>query len=87
TTADASGNWTFTPAAGLGEGTHAITVTATDASGNVSLPSAAFDLTVDTTAPATPTVNPTDGTSLSGTAEAGATIQIDTNGDGTPDAT
>ncbi|WP_239667010.1 Ig-like domain-containing protein, partial [Burkholderia multivorans] len=35
TTADASGNWTFTPAAGLGEGTHAITVTATDASGNV----------------------------------------------------
>ncbi|MBU9400904.1 BapA prefix-like domain-containing protein [Burkholderia multivorans] len=87
TTADASGNWTFTPAAGLGEGTHAITVTATDASGNVSTPSAAFDLTVDTTAPATPTVNPTDGTSLSGTAEAGATIQIDTNGDGTPDAT
>ncbi|MDN8007947.1 Ig-like domain-containing protein [Burkholderia multivorans] len=87
TTADASGNWTFTPAAGLGEGAHAITVTASDASGNVSVPSAVFDLTVDATAPAVPTVNPTDGTSLSGTAEAGATIQIDTNGDGTPDAT
>ncbi|MBG0889099.1 Ig-like domain-containing protein, partial [Burkholderia sp. 9773_38] len=29
----------------------------------------------------------TDGTSLSGTAEVGATVNIDTNGDGTPDAT
>ncbi|WP_321855077.1 Ig-like domain-containing protein, partial [Burkholderia cenocepacia] len=46
-----------------------------------------FDLTIDTTAPALPTVNATDGTSLSGTAEAGATVNIDTNGDGTPDAT
>ncbi|MBR8315111.1 BapA prefix-like domain-containing protein [Burkholderia dolosa] len=87
TTADASGNWTFTPSTGLGEGAHAITVTATDTAGNVSTPSAAFDLTVDTTAPATPTVDATDGTSLSGTAEAGATVNIDTNGDGTPDAT
>ncbi|WP_175985205.1 Ig-like domain-containing protein, partial [Burkholderia sp. BCC0506] len=87
TTADASGNWTFTPSTGLGEGAHAITVTATDTAGNVSAPSAAFNLTVDTTAPAIPTVNATDGTSLSGTAEAGATVNIDTNGDGTPDAT
>ncbi|WP_310677872.1 Ig-like domain-containing protein, partial [Burkholderia multivorans] len=87
TTADASGSWSFTPTTGLGEGTHSLTVTATDSSGNVSVPSAAFDLTVDTTAPSAPTVNPTDGTSLSGTAEAGATIQIDTNGDGVPDAT
>ncbi|WP_155624472.1 Ig-like domain-containing protein, partial [Burkholderia diffusa] len=87
TTADASGNWTFTPTTGLGEGAHAITVTATDTAGNVSAPSAAFDLTIDTTAPALPTVNATDGTSLSGTAEAGATVNIDTNGDGTPDAT
>ncbi|ONS23940.1 large repetitive protein, partial [Burkholderia cenocepacia] len=87
TTADPSGNWTFTPATGLGEGAHSITVTATDTAGNVSTPSTAFELTVDTTAPALPTVNATDGTSLSGTAEAGATVNIDTNGDGTPDAT
>ncbi|ONP13920.1 calcium-binding protein, partial [Burkholderia cenocepacia] len=87
TTADPSGNWTFTPTTGLGEGAHSLTVTATDAAGNVSTPSTAFDLTIDTTAPALPTVNATDGTSLSGTAEAGATINIDTNGDGTPDAT
>uniref|UniRef100_UPI00158963D0 Ig-like domain-containing protein n=1 Tax=Burkholderia sp. BCC0506 TaxID=2676290 RepID=UPI00158963D0 len=38
-TADASGNWTFTPSTGLGEGAHAITVTATDTAGNVSTPS------------------------------------------------
>ncbi|ONN93070.1 calcium-binding protein, partial [Burkholderia cenocepacia] len=87
TTADSSGKWTFTPTTGLGEGAHSITVTATDAAGNVSTPSAAFELTIDTTAPALPTVNATDGTSLSGTAEAGATVNIDTNGDGTPDAT
>ncbi|MGU4703732.1 hypothetical protein K6L09_44540, partial [Burkholderia cepacia] len=86
TTADPSGNWTFTPTTGLGEGAHSLTVTATDTAGNVSPPSTAFDLTIDTTAPGLPTVNATDGTSLSGTAEAGATINIDTNGDGTPDA-
>ncbi|WP_049124916.1 Ig-like domain-containing protein, partial [Burkholderia cenocepacia] len=51
TTAGPSGNWTFTPATGLGEGAHSITVTATDTAGNVSPPSAAFAITVDTTAP------------------------------------
>ncbi|MCM3500252.1 Ig-like domain-containing protein, partial [Staphylococcus capitis] len=71
----------------LGEGAHSLTVTATDTAGNVSVPSTAFNVTIDTTAPAIPTVNATDGTSLSGTAEAGATVNIDTNGDGTPDAT
>ncbi|MCM3038050.1 Ig-like domain-containing protein, partial [Bacillus pumilus] len=70
TTADPSGNWTFTPTTGLGEGAHSLTVTATDTAGNVSVPSTAFNLTIDTTAPSIPTVNATDGTSLSGTAEA-----------------
>ncbi|WP_261796254.1 Ig-like domain-containing protein, partial [Burkholderia multivorans] len=32
TTADASGSWSFTPTTGLGEGTHSLTVTATDSS-------------------------------------------------------
>ncbi|MCW5155909.1 Ig-like domain-containing protein, partial [Burkholderia cenocepacia] len=63
TTADPSGNWTFTPTTDLGEGAHSLTVTATDTAGNVSVPSTAFDLTIDTTAPAIPTVNATDGTS------------------------
>ena len=88
-TADASGNWTFTATA-LGDGAHSFTTTATDAAGNTSAASPAYDLTVDTTAPSAPTVNPTDGADgsvLSGTAEAGASVAIDTNGDGQPDYT
>lgn len=48
------GNWTFTPGTALGEGPHSLTAVATDAVGNVGLPSTAFTLTVDTTIPATP---------------------------------
>ncbi|UXC91398.1 Ig-like domain-containing protein [Sphingobium sp. RSMS] len=84
---DGSGNWNFTPTAPLGEGTHSLTVTATDAAGNVSAASAAYVLTVDTSAPATPVLAPTDGTTISGTAEAGATIALDTDGDGISDET
>ncbi|WP_288486053.1 Ig-like domain-containing protein, partial [uncultured Novosphingobium sp.] len=84
--ADATGNWTFTTPA-LPEGAHSLTITATDAAGNVSAPTAPFGVTVDVTAPAAPVVNPSDGITLSGTTEAGATVAIDTNGDGTPDAT
>ncbi|WP_269436255.1 Ig-like domain-containing protein [Ralstonia pseudosolanacearum] len=36
TTADASGNWTFTPTTALTDGSHSLTATATDAAGNVS---------------------------------------------------
>ncbi|QEM80691.1 Ig-like domain-containing protein [Halomonas binhaiensis] len=86
-TADADGNWSFTPDADLAEGTYSFTATATDADGNTSDASAAFELTVDTTAPDAPVVNPTDGTEVSGTAEPGATVNIDTDGDGTPDLT
>jgi len=81
------GTWTFTPAAPLGEGAHSLTFTATDPAGNPSAATPALGFTVDTAAPAAPVLNPTDGTTISGTAEAGATIGLDTNGDGTPDAT
>ncbi|WP_328515022.1 Ig-like domain-containing protein [Ralstonia pseudosolanacearum] len=87
TTADASGNWTFTPTTALTDGSHSLTATVTDAAGNVSTASSAFPLTVDTAAPAAPVLNPTTGTTLSGTAEAGSTISLDLNGDRTPDAT
>ncbi|GBG13993.1 uncharacterized protein NMK_1549 [Novimethylophilus kurashikiensis] len=50
TTADASGNWTFTPSA-LSQGSHSFTVTATDAAGNVSAASTAYTETIDTTVP------------------------------------
>ncbi|MED5609695.1 Ig-like domain-containing protein, partial [Pseudomonas sp. JH-2] len=46
--ADGDGNWSFTPAQPLTDGEHAISVTATDAAGNVSEPSDVLALTVDT---------------------------------------
>ena len=58
TTADASGNWSFTPTTILIDGTYSITATATDAAGNVSPSSAAFSMTIDTVAPV-PTVTTT----------------------------
>ncbi|MGP1383813.1 MAG: beta strand repeat-containing protein [Thainema sp.] len=52
TTADGSGNWSFDyQGTTLAEGTYTVTATATDAAGNVSAVSTAFDVTVDTTAP------------------------------------
>ncbi|MBS6212428.1 MAG: large repetitive protein, partial [Proteus hauseri] len=53
---DANGAWNFTPTAGLGNGNHALTMTATDAAGNVSQSSAAFNIIVDTVAPLAPTI-------------------------------
>ncbi|KAF5300255.1 hypothetical protein FQR65_LT19378 [Abscondita terminalis] len=51
----------------------ALKVTAVDASGNVSPPA---QVIVDSTAPAQPIVNPTDGSPITGTAEAGSTVNI-----------
>ncbi|MDT0592035.1 Ig-like domain-containing protein, partial [Halomonas sp. PAR8] len=49
--ADDSGHWSYTPVSDLGEGSHSFTATATDAAGNTSGPSDAFELIVDTTSP------------------------------------
>ena len=49
--ADENGNWSFTPEEPLGEGEHSFTVLAQDAAGNLSEPSAAWDLVIDTSAP------------------------------------
>ncbi|HEK4015884.1 Ig-like domain-containing protein [Pseudomonas aeruginosa] len=78
-TADGSGNWTFTPTTPLPNGT-VVNATATDPSGNASSPAS---VTVDAVAPATPVVNPSNGTTLSGTAEPGATVTL-TDGNGNP---
>ncbi|MCO3585391.1 BapA prefix-like domain-containing protein [Pseudomonas aeruginosa] len=78
-TADGSGNWTFTPSTPLPNGT-VVNATATDPSGNASAPAS---VTVDAVAPATPVVNPSNGTTLSGTAEPGATVTL-TDGNGNP---
>ncbi|MGV8445076.1 Ig-like domain-containing protein, partial [Pseudomonas aeruginosa] len=78
-TADGSGNWSFTPGTPLPNGT-VVNATATDPSGNASSPAS---VTVDAVAPATPVVNPSNGTTLSGTAEPGATVTL-TDGNGNP---
>ncbi|MBG4565544.1 BapA prefix-like domain-containing protein [Pseudomonas aeruginosa] len=78
-TADGSGNWTFTPSTPLPNGT-VVNATATDPSGNASSPAS---VTVDAVAPATPVVNPSNGSTLSGTAEPGATVTL-TDGSGNP---
>ncbi|MGK3111585.1 Ig-like domain-containing protein [Candidatus Pantoea formicae] len=49
-TVGADGSWSFTTAA-LSNGAHSLTVTVTDAAGNVSQPTTAFDLTVDAALP------------------------------------
>ncbi|WP_275545430.1 Ig-like domain-containing protein [Pseudomonas sp. Marseille-Q0931] len=51
TTADGAGNWSITSSA-LADGSHALTVQATDAAGNKSVFSSPLLITIDTTAPA-----------------------------------
>ncbi|MGJ8682673.1 VCBS domain-containing protein, partial [Paraglaciecola sp.] len=84
------GTFAITPV--LVDGDYAITVTATDSAGNVSAPSEIFELTIDTTPPAAPTIDlataSDDGSldsdnitnearpTFTGTAEAGSTVLI-----------
>ena len=91
TTANASGAWSIVSAT-LGQGAHALTVRQTDLAGNVSSPSAALNLTVDSLAPgageapvlAAPSDSGTlgDGSTnvtrpvISGTAEANALVTL-----------
>jgi hypothetical protein len=73
TTSDASGHWSIT-ASGLAVGLHALTVTQTDAAGNVSAASAAFALQIDALVDGMPVhtqpalIPGPDGTSIVGTA-------------------
>jgi len=50
TTADANGNWSFTPSTPLEDGDYVLTVTATDPAGNVSAPTSPVTFTVTTAA-------------------------------------
>ncbi|RLT88907.1 MAG: hemagglutinin [Ketobacter sp. GenoA1] len=91
TTADGSGNWSFDhTGTTLADGSYAITAAATDASGNTSAASSALNITVDTAAPAAPSVSAiTDDTGtasdgitsdnqlvITGTAEANASVEV-----------
>ncbi|WP_443189826.1 Ig-like domain-containing protein, partial [Methylobacterium sp. Leaf94] len=75
--ADTNGVFSFTPAANLAQGANSFTVTARDLAGNVSAPSAAVALTIDSLAPGAPTITTAAGLTndatptITGTAEAG----------------
>ncbi|ECL5729670.1 BapA prefix-like domain-containing protein [Salmonella enterica] len=76
TTANANGNWSFTPTGNLTEGSHAFTATATNANGTGSVSTAATVI-VDTLAPGTPSgMLSADGGSLSGLAEASSIVTV-----------
>ena len=84
-----SGAWTFATAA-LTDGTHSLTATASDVAGNASAASTALSVTVDTVAPAAPSISsisPDTDTlgdsvtnanvlTLTGAAEANSTIKV-----------
>jgi|GEM_PF-2416000 Ca2+-binding RTX toxin-like protein len=72
TTVDASGNWVVNPEPDVANGV-TVSVTQTDTAGNAS-EIATSDIDAD--APAAATIEPTNGSSLSGTAEAGATVTL-----------
>ncbi|MGE5517972.1 MAG: Ig-like domain-containing protein [Bacteroidota bacterium] len=81
-TANGSGVWTYTTAT-LAYGNHVFTAKATDAAGNTSAVSSDFTakVTTDSTAPGAPTLTTSGGGTstavlVSGTAEAGATVNI-----------
>jgi hypothetical protein len=79
-TANSSGAWVLTVVT-LADGTHTITAKATDAAGNTSAASTARTVTVDTIAPAVPTLAVGTGVSstrpaFSGVTEAGAKVEV-----------
>ncbi|HGH4635947.1 TPA: BapA/Bap/LapF family large adhesin [Enterobacter bugandensis] len=60
-TVDSNGNWSWRPDSNIGEGSHVYTATATDEAGNVSDPSPAITITVDTVAPDVPSISAVGG--------------------------
>ncbi len=76
TTATSGGTWSVTPVTALADGTYTVSVTETDASGNIN--TTTVPVTIDTTAPAAPTIDPvTDvATTVTGKGDAGATVTV-----------
>ncbi|HDR2592452.1 TPA: BapA prefix-like domain-containing protein [Enterobacter bugandensis] len=90
-TVDSNGNWSWRPDSNIGEGSHVYTATATDEAGNVSDPSPAITITVDTVAPDVPVFDAvggqpnggliTDATpTVGGTGTTGDTVIVYNNG-------
>ncbi|PST81843.1 hypothetical protein C7T94_18425, partial [Pedobacter yulinensis] len=94
TNADGSGNWSAAASA-VAEGSYSVTARVEDAAGNLSAPSSALQLNVDLTAPAAAIVlSPANGAvlltgtpAISGTAQAGTSITLITDGVSVANAT
>ncbi|MDS1791865.1 beta strand repeat-containing protein, partial [Vibrio parahaemolyticus] len=86
-TNNGDGTWTLVDntLASLTDNSYTVTVTATDEAGNQG--TATGTLVIDTTAPAAPVLDATNGSEISGTAEAGSEVQVDVDGDGISDYT
>ncbi|PRO67818.1 BapA/Bap/LapF family large adhesin, partial [Alteromonas gracilis] len=82
----ANGTFSVDVPAALSEGSYSVTASATDGAGNTATANENGGV-IDTTAPAAPTVDAGNGTEITGTAEAGAVVNVDVDGDGTPDFT
>ncbi|MDR0285886.1 MAG: Ig-like domain-containing protein, partial [Propionibacteriaceae bacterium] len=76
TTVAADLSWSCPVPTPLGEGDHVLTATQTDPAGNVSDRSDPVAIVVDVTAPVVPTVDPSNGSQISGTAEPGTTVTV-----------
>ncbi|MCK7557215.1 Ig-like domain-containing protein [Chitinophaga sedimenti] len=89
TTADANGDWTYTPTTDLADGEYDITITATDANDLSSDISPVLKIEIDTQAPDKATIGLTEGASplnnntpeVSGEAEPNSTVTIYVDGD------
>ncbi|WP_404765220.1 Ig-like domain-containing protein, partial [Vibrio alginolyticus] len=81
------GTWTLADntLASLADNSYTVTVTATDEAGNQGTTTGT--LVIDTMAPAAPVLDATNGSEISGTAEAGSEVQVDVDGDGISDYT
>jgi hypothetical protein len=80
-TVQPDGRWSCVPTRDLPDGPHTVTATQTDPEGNISDP-VEVTFEVDTTPPEI-SLDPTDGTEITGTTEPGATVDV-TLDDGTP---
>ena len=79
TTADANGDWTYTIQSALTTGVRAITARATDAAGNQSVASSGLNVTIDVTAPSTPSTP-----DLAAGSDSGSSSSDDNTSDNTP---
>ncbi|WP_027330129.1 tandem-95 repeat protein [Marinimicrobium agarilyticum] len=86
TTADGSGNWTFTTGSAISATTHSLTANATDVAGNVSGSSSALNVTIDNVTPSVSSVNvPANSTYIEGdfldfTVNTDESVTVDTGG-------